>query len=310
MTTGIGRRQFISALGGAAAWPLAAYAQQSERMRRVGVLVGNVTAATDPLALEEIPPFQEAMRDAGWIDGKTMRVDYRFGAANSDQIQSAAAELVALDPDLIYAITLKAVQALQQRTNKIPIVFSQVVDPVGMGIVASLGHPGGNVTGFSAWDPPMSGKWLQLLREIAPDVNRIGIIYDPEVAPYAESVVAAGERFASQDLSLVRKPVSTVRDIQDVAMSFSREPHSGLWVIGDPFTTEHEDEIIAEAARYHLPSIYGNVVSVERGGLVAYAQNTDAYMRQPVSYIDRILKGVKPSDLPVQNPTKFMLVIN
>jgi putative ABC transport system substrate-binding protein len=304
------RREFIALVGGAVASPLGARAQQANRMRRIGVLVGNAASADDPLGKNELGPFREAMRDAGWVQGKTVQIEYRYGAGDPAKIQAAAADLVSLAPELIYAITLKAVQALSQETRTIPIVFSLVADSVGMGVVASLSHPGGNVTGFDVWDPTVSGKWLQLLKEISPETGRVGIIYNPDVAPYAASIISAGKRAAGQGLDLLEFPVRNDREIEAAAMSLGREPHGALWVIADPFTTAHTDRIVAEALTFHLPSIYGNSVQAERGGLISYANAADAIMRQPVSYIDRILKGDKPGDLPVQTPVKYELVIN
>lgn len=258
----------------------------------------------------ELGPFHEAMRDAGWIEGNTIVVEYRYGAGDPAKIQAAAADLVALAPELIYAITLKAVQALSQKTHTIPIVFSLVADSVGMGIVTSLSHPGGNVTGFDVWDPAVSGKWIQLLKEISPDIGRIGAIYNPDVAPYATSIIAAARRAAGQGLDLLEFPVRDEAEAEAAAQSLGREQHGALWVIPDPFTTAHTDRIVAAALRFRLPSIYGNSVQAERGGLISYANAADASMRFPVSYIDRILRGDKAGNLPVQTPVKYELVIN
>jgi len=304
------RREFITLIGGAViAWPLAVRAQQAAGMRRVGVLVGNASSADDPLAQKELSPFRNAMQHAGWIEGKTIQIEYRYGAGNPAKIEVAAAELVELTPDVIYSLTLKAVQALIQKTRTIPIVFSLVADPVGMGVVTNLRHPGGNVTGFDVWEPSVSGKWLQLLKEISPTVSHVGILYNPDVAPYAATLISAASA-ASQGLNLVERPVRDDADIENAAMSIARESNGALWVIADPFTTEHGDRISAEALRFHLPSIFGNSVMAERGGLIAYSNDVDANMGQPAAYIDRILKGEKPGDLPVQRPVKYELVIN
>jgi putative ABC transport system substrate-binding protein len=304
------RRDFITLVSGlAGSWPFAVCAQQPTGMRRIGVLVGNASSADDPLGQKELNPFRDAMRQAGWIEGKTIQIEYRYGAGDPATIQTAAAELVKLAPDVIYAITLKAVQALSQKTATIPIVFSLVADPVGMGVVTNLRHPGGNVTGFDVWEPSVSGKWLQLLKEIVPGLSRVGIIYSPDVAPYAATLISAA-RAADQGLTLVERPVRDERDIEAAAMSIASEPNGALWVIADPFTTEHGDRISAEALRFRLPAIFGYSVMAERGGLIAYSQDVDANMRQPVAYIDRILKGDKPGDLPIQRPVKYKLVIN
>jgi putative ABC transport system substrate-binding protein len=305
------RRVFIAFLGSVvAAWPRIARSQQSAGMRHIGVLIGNASSADDQLGQKELQPFQDALRQAGWIDGKTIKIDYRYGAGDPAKIETAAAELVRLAPDVIYAITLKAVQAVSQKTLTIPIVFSLVADPINMGVVTNLQHPGGNVTGFAALDPAASGKWLQLLKEIAPSVSRVCVLYNPDVAPYARAFVSAGTNAAGQSLKLLESPVRNDADIEAAAMSIGDEPNGALWVIADPFTTQHGDYIIGEALRFRLPSIFGNSIMAERGGLISYGFAVDAYMRQPVKYIDRILKGAKPGDLPIKEPVKYELVIN
>jgi putative tryptophan/tyrosine transport system substrate-binding protein len=304
------RREFIILLGGAATWPVAAHAQQGERVRRIGVLVGNALSADDPLARKELQPFQQGMRDAGWIEGKTIHMEYRFGAGNPARIETAASELVALAPDLIYVMTALGTKVVSQRTKTIPIVFSLVADPVGMGVVASLARPGGNVTGFAVWEPEAGGKWIQLLQEIAPDVSHIGVVYDPETEPYAASFISEAKRATGHGVSLVESPVHNDRDIEAAAMAVGREAHGGLWVITGPFTLAHDVSIIAAAARYRLPAVYGNTVEADRGGLISYSFAPDEHMRQPVSYVDRILTGAKPADLPVQSPTKYEVAIN
>ena len=304
------RRRLVISLLLVAAWPHVAHGQQSAAMRHLGVLIGNSSSADDPLGQKELQPFQEAMRQAGWIEGKTIEIDYRYGAGDPAKIETAAAELVKLAPEVIYAITLKAVQALSQKTLTIPIVFSLVADPIGMGVVTNLSHPGGNVTGFAVLDPAASGKWLQLLKEIAPGVSRVGVLYNPDVAPYAAAFVSAGTSAAGQSLKLLERPVRNDADIEAAAESIGDEPNGALWVIADPFTTQHGDRIITEALRLRLPSIFGNSVMAERGGLMAYGFAVDAYMKQPVKYIDRILKGARPGDLPIKEPVKYELVIN
>jgi putative ABC transport system substrate-binding protein len=305
------RRIFILLLGTVVvAWPCVAHSQQPAGMRRIGVLIGNASSVDDLLGQEELQPFQEAMRQAGWIEGKTVQIEYRYGAGDPAKIQTAAAELVRLAPDVIYAISLKAVQAVSQKTLTIPIVFSLVADPVGMDVVTNPQHPGGNVTGFAVLDPAASGKWLQLLKQIAPDVSRVGVLYNPDLAPYAAAFVSAGTSAAGQSLKLLERPVRTDADIEAAAMSIGDEPNGALWVIADPFTTQHGDQIITQALRFHLPSIFGNSIMAERGGLMAYGFAVDTYMKQPAKYIDRILKGAKPGDLPIKEPVKYELVIN
>ena len=305
------RRVFIAFFGSVvAAWPRVARSQQPAGMRHIGVLIGNALSADDQLGQKELQPFQDALRQAGWIEGKTIEIDYRYGAGDPAKIETAAAELVRLAPDVIYAITLKAVQAVSQKTLTIPIVFSLVADPIGMRVVTNLQHPGGNVTGFAALDPAASGKWLQLLREIAPSVNRVGVLYNPDVAPYAAAFVSAGTNAVGQSLKLLERPVRNDADIETAAMSIGDEPNGALWVIADPLPTQHGHHIIGEALRFRLPSIFGNSVMAERGGLMSYGFALDAYMKQPVKYIDRILKGARPGDLPIKEPVKYELVIN
>jgi putative ABC transport system substrate-binding protein len=263
-------------------------------MRHIGVLIGNASSFDDQSGQKELQPFQDALRQAGWIEGKTIKIDYRYGAGDPVKIEIAAAELVKLAPDVIYAISLKAVQAVSQKTLSIPIVFSLVADPVGMGVVRNAQHPGGNVTGFAILDSAASGKCLQLLTQIAPGISRVGVLYNPDLAPYAAAFVSAGTNAAGQSLKLIERPVRNSADIEAAAMTIGREPNGALWVIADPFTTQQGDRIIAEALRFRLPSIFGNSVMAERGGLMAYGFAVDAYMKQPVKYIDRILKGDKP----------------
>lgn len=305
------RRVFISLLGSAVAtWPRLAGSQQSPGMRHIGVLIGNASSVDDQLGQKELQPFQDAMRQAGWIEGKTIQIEYRYGAGEPAKIEAAAAELVKLAPDVIYVISLKAVQAVSQKTLTIPIVFSLVADPVGMGVVTNPQHPGGNVTGFAALDSATSDKWLQLLKQIAPGLSRVGVLYNPDVAPYASAFVSAGTSAAGQSLKLIERPVRNDDDIEAAAILIGGEPNGALWVIADPFTTQHGDQIIAEALRFRLPSIFANSIMAERGGLMAYGFDVDAYMKQPVKYIDRILKGDKPGDLPIKEPVKYELVIN
>jgi putative ABC transport system substrate-binding protein len=304
------RREFITLLGGAAMWPLRARAQQGDRVRRIGVLIGYASSPDDPVTREMRRPFEKAMQDAGWIDGKNIRIDYRFGGGDLAEIKAAAAELVALSPDLIYALGLPAAQAVHEKTHTIPIVFSRVGDPVGFGLVASITRPGGNITGFAVWDFSIGGKWLQLLREIAPQLRRVGIIYNPETGPYAAALIASAKAAAGSDVAVVEYPTHNDQEIEAAASALSQEPHGGLMVVPEPFTNEHRDKIIAQAARSSLPILMSIFAATKRGALISYNYEFDAMMRQPVSYIDRILKGQSPGDLPVQAPTKFELSIN
>jgi putative ABC transport system substrate-binding protein len=306
------RRRIIRLAGCAALtwWPLAAMAQQPARIRHVGVLVGLASSAEDPVAIESLRPFKDEMQKAGWIEGINVRLDYRFGGGDLRKISSSAAELVALNPDLIYAQGLPAARAVHQKTRTIPVVFAQVADPVGFGLVESILRPGGNVTGFVVWDLSIGGKWMQLLREIAPDVQRIGIIYNPDTAPYAPPLIASAKAAAGSDVTFVEYPTRSAADIEAAASLHSREPHGGILVIPEPFTVTNRDQIISISARFKLPTILSVASAAARGALIAYTYDYDAMLRLPVAYIDRILKGQSPSDLPVQAPTKFELSIN
>jgi putative ABC transport system substrate-binding protein len=305
------RRRVITLAGGAAlAWPLAAVAQQAARMRHVGVLVGLASSAEDPVAIESLRPFRNEMQKAGWTEGINVRVDYRFGGGDIAKISSSAAELVALNPDLIYAQGLPAARAVHQKTQTIPVIFAQVADPVGFGLVKSLSRPGGNVTGFVVWDLSIGGKWMQLLREIAPEVRRIGTIYNPDTAPYAPPLIASAKAAAGSDVTFIEYPTRTVAEIEAAASSHSREPHGGILAIPEPFTVTNRDQIIGASARFKLPTILSVASAADRGALIAYTYNYEAMFRLPVAYIDRILKGESPSELPVQAPTKFELSIN
>jgi putative tryptophan/tyrosine transport system substrate-binding protein len=308
------RREFITILGGAAAspllHPLAARAQQPDRLLHIGVFVGLASSADDPIAGETLRLFREAMQSAGWIDGKNIRLDYRFGGGDPAKINASAAELVALVPELIYAQGLPATRALHQKTHAIPIVFTQVADPVGFGLVESDAHPGGNVTGFVVWDLSIGGKWIQLLREIAPQLTRVGVIYNPDTAPYAAPLIASAKGAAGSDLVVLECPTHDDSEIEAAASLLGHEPHGGLLVIPEPFTNAHRDQIIAQSARFNLPTLNPVSGAADRGALISYTYAFGAMMQQPVAYIDRILKGESPSDLPVQAPTKFELVIN
>ena len=304
------RREFVTLLGGAACWSRLAGAQQPDRLRHVGALVGLASSADDPVAVESLRPFRDEMQKAGWIEGNNIQVDYRFGGGDLAKITASAAELVALNPDVIYAQGLPATRAVHQKTHTIPIVFAQVADPVGFGLVESMAHPGGNVTGFVVWDLSIGGKWMQLLREVAPEVSRVGIIYNPDTAPYAPPLIASAKAAAGSDARFFEYHTHNDSDIEAAASSLSREPHGGIFVIPEPFTVTYRDQIIRNAARFKLPTILSVASATDRGALIAYTYNYDAMLRLPVAYIDRILKGDSPSGLPVQAPTKFELSIN
>jgi putative tryptophan/tyrosine transport system substrate-binding protein len=304
------RRTFIAALGGVVAWPLTARAQQPERMRRIGVFLGLAASADDPGVGEILRPFKAALQEAGWIDGRNIRLDYRFGGGDLAKINDAAAEFVAPAPELIYATGLPPVQALRQRTRTIPIVFSLVADPVGFGLVESLSHPGGNVTGMVVWDLSIGGKWMQLLQEIAPGLRRIGIMYNPDTAPYAPPLIASAKGAAAKDVAVFECLTRDDKEIEAAALLLGNEPRGGLLIIPEPFTNSHRDQIIAQSARFKLPTLNPVFGAVNRGALISYTYAFETMIRQSVMYIDRILRGESADSLPVQAPTKYLLSIN
>ena len=306
------RRAFLSVLGGAiAAWPLAAHAQQSGQKRRIGVLLGN--AEGDPQAVAGLAAFKTALQELGWIDGRNIQIDYRFAAADVDRMQTLAKELVVLQPDLIMGHTTPVVAALQRETKTIPIVFIFVADPVGSGFVASLPHPGGNITGFINIEASLSGKWIEMLKEIVPRVTRAAFLFNPNTAPYIAYYQQPFDAAArSNGIEPIATPVHTAADIERVFESLGGRQDTGLVLPPDIFTTMITNLVLITslAARYHVPTIYPYRHMVVAGGLISYGiDNTDLYRRVP-TYINRILKGAKPADLPVQLPTEFELAIN
>jgi putative tryptophan/tyrosine transport system substrate-binding protein len=303
------RREFITLLGGtAAAWPLAARAQQVERMRRIGVLMP--FAADDPEAKARLAAFYQGLQQLGWTDGRNVRIDVRWGSGEPERIRRYATELVALAPDVILASTTPAMGEVQQATRTIPIVFVQVVDPVAAGFVDSLAQPGSNVTGFTPFEYGISGKWLELLREIAPRVTRVAVIRDPAIS------VGIGQLAAIQSVApafgVELRPVG-VRDageIERAITTFARSSNDGLILTGSALAYIHRELIVTLAARHKLPSVYSDRVFATDGGLISYGPDRVDQYRRAASYVDRILKGEKPADLPVQAPTKYELVIN
>jgi putative ABC transport system substrate-binding protein len=302
------RRKFITVLGGAAIWPLVAHAQQPERIRRVGVLI--LFSQSDPLGQASVTAFARALGHFGWVEGKNIRIDYRFAAGDPTLYKSYAAELVGLSPDVLLAGASLAIAALRQQTRTIPIVFVNVSDPVGQGFVESLARPGGNITGFTAYDAPLMGKWLQLLKEIAPSVTRVVVIFNPDTAPYAISlnrtIAAAAPSFG---MSVTFAPVYDDAGIEEAIAAEAREPAGGVIDFPDSFNVAHRDVISTAAARHGLPAI-GTPDFPRVGGLMSYSFDTVEVHAQGASYIDRILKGASPADLPVQQPTKYSLILN
>jgi putative ABC transport system substrate-binding protein len=302
------RRAFFAVAGGAAAWPLAGHAQQPGQIRRVGVLIG--FPEKDAFAQRIVSTFVQALGRLGWVEGKNIRLDYRFAAGDPTLFKTYAAELVSLSPNIILAVTPPAVAALREETHTIPIVFALVVDPVGQGFVQSLARPGGNITGFSAYDAPLMGKWLQFLKEIAPSVTRVAIIFNPDTAPYAPEFNRVIEASApSLGITVALAPVYDDPGIKEAIAIQALEPGGGLINLPDIFTVAHRDVTIAAAARHGLPLV-GPPPLVRAGGLFSYwFDMLDAHV-QAAAYIDRILKGASPADLPVQQPTKYSLIIN
>ena len=305
------RREFITLVGGAAAaWPLAARAQQPDRVRRIGVLMGYDESGSSGQAL--IAALREGLEKLGWIEGRNTRIDIRWATpADAESIRRFAKELVALQPDLIVSSTTPITAALLQQTRTIAIIFPALSDPVGSGFVASFSRPGGNVTGFNVSEPTQTGKQVELLKEIAPRVGRIAMLFNPATAPYIEYWLnpfkAAAARLAVEAISA---PVRDGPELDSVIAAQAREPNSGLIAMPDSFTIAYRAEIISLADRYRLPAVYPFRFFAEVGGLLSYGVDLVDNYRRVATYVDRILKGEKPSELPVQAPVKFELVIN
>jgi putative ABC transport system substrate-binding protein len=306
------RREFITLLGSAAAaWPLAAHAQQGGPMRRIGVLFGG--ADSDPQIIEAMVAFKATLGELGWIEGRNLQIDFRFAAADVDRMRVFAKELIALQPDLLVGHTTGVIAALKRETKAIPIVFVIVSDPVGSGYVESLARPGGNITGFINIEASLSGKWIEILKEIQPRVTRAALMFNPATATYIKFYQEPFEAAArSSGIEPIAAPVQNAADIERVFDQFGNRPDAGLVLPPDVFTTVRGnlDLIISLAARTRMPTIYPYRYMVTAGGLISYGIDTiDLYRRAPV-YIDRILKGAKPADLPVQLPTKFEMAVN
>jgi ABC-type uncharacterized transport system substrate-binding protein len=303
------RREFIAGLSGLAAWPLAARAQQPGGLRRVGVLMSQ--AADDPIAPSRITAFAQGLQALGWTAGSNVRIDYRWGANNADLFRRYAAELVALAPDVILANAGSIVGALQQASRTVPIVFVTTIDPVGSGFVASLARPGGNATGFTAYEFSIGGKWLELLKEIAPRVTRVAVIRDPSVPAGTGGFAAIQALAPSLGVELTPFGVHDADEIEHGITAFARGSNGGMITVGPASSLAlHSERIIALAAKHRLPTIYSAGFFVARGGLISYGTDAVDQFRRAASYVDRILKGENPADLPVQAPTKFELIIN
>jgi putative ABC transport system substrate-binding protein len=296
------RREFISLLGGAAAWPLAARAQQAERMRRIGVLMSN--AESDDEGQSGVAAFRDELQKVGWTEHRNIEIDTRWAAMDVESMRRFAKELVGLQPDLVLTSSTPAAGAMLQQTRTIPIVFVLVADPVGSGYVASLPRPGGNVTGFTPIVGSLGGKWVQLRA-------RATLLFNPPTATFVEGYLSPFKTAAaSLGMEAIIAPVQDMPAVESLVAAQAREPDSGLVVIPDAFTVGHRTEITSLAARYRVPAIYWSRPSAQLGGLISYGPNIVDEYRRAASYADRILKGAKPSELPVQAPTKFDLVIN
>ena len=304
------RRQFLALLGSMAiGCPADVVAQKPDRVRRIGVLMP--FTAGDAVGLRRAKIFTQALQDLGWTEGQNIRIDYRWPGGDIEQIQSLAKELVGSRPDVLVGIGQASTAAFQQATRTIPIVFGMSADPVAEGIVGSLARPGGNATGFFATEPSLGGKWLELLKEIVPGLRRVGVIFNPETSTggtsYLHSVETAAPLFS---VEATGAPVHHAGDIELAISSLVREPGGGLIVLPDAFTASHLKQIIELAARYRLPAIYAVRDYANEGGLMVYGSDAVELYRRAASYVDQILKGANPANLPVQAPTKFELVIN
>jgi putative ABC transport system substrate-binding protein len=304
------RREFITLLGGAAAaWPLTARAQQRERVRRIGLLIN--LAADDPESQARRAAFQQGLQQLGWTDGRNVRITARWGAGDADQIRKSAAELVAFAPDVILATSSPALAASQQATRTVPIVFTSVVDPVGGGFVDSLARPGGNTTGFTLFEYGLSGKWPELLKQIEPGVTRVAVLRDAATLRTAVGQSAAIQAVApSLGVELSPAVVRDAHEIERAVTTFAGGSNNGLIVTASPLTAIHRDLIVTLAALHRLPAVYPFRYFITRGGLISYGPDSIEPYRRAAGYVDRILKGEKPANLPVQAPTKYDLVIN
>jgi putative tryptophan/tyrosine transport system substrate-binding protein len=302
------RRSFITLLGGAAAWPLAAGAQQAERMRRIGVLMGYPEG--DPQAQANVTALRQGLQNLGWIEGRTVQIDYRWVGGDPDKARTFARELIGMTPDVIVPSTNQVTRILQQETRTIPIVFAFVGDPVGSGFVASLARPGRNITGFANFENSIGGKWVELLKEIAPRAERVGFVFNPDAAPNVGFFHAAESAVPSLAIKLAALAVRDATDIEQGITAFASEPDGGLIIAPHAVTLGNRTLIIELAAHHRLPAVYSDRYFAESGGLMSFGNNTADLFRRAASYIDLILKGAKPAELPVQLPTKFELIVN
>ena len=304
------RRDFITLFGGAVAtWPIAVGAQQPDRARRVGIL--GASAEGDSHAQAGLAAFKEALQDLGWTDGRNIRIEARWGALDAARTQAFAKELIVLQPDLILAFTTPAAVALQRETRRIPVVFVAVSDPVGSGLVTSLPRPGGNITGFVNIEDAVSGIWIEILRDIVPRINRAVLAFNPDTATYFNYYLRPFEAAArSSSIEPVAAPIRTAEELERIVANVGSTANAALAIMPDVFMSSHHDLIVSLAARFRVPTIYSSPYYVEAGGLISYGiDQTDLY-RRAATYADRILKGAKPAELPVQLPAKSVLAVN
>jgi putative tryptophan/tyrosine transport system substrate-binding protein len=308
----VNRREFITLLGGAvAAWPLAARAQQGDRVRWVAAIMGGRNADTDPEGRAWFAAFRQGLQELGWVEGRNFRADYRWPSGDLDRMRAIAKEFVDLKPDVMFAGNTPSVEALLRETRAIPIVFTNLSDPVGTGVVGSLARPGGNATGFTAFEYSLAGKWLEILKEVAPAVTRVVLLFNPETAPFAQHYLSFIETSApSLGVTASAASIRSVNEIEAAIEAQARVSGGGLIVLPDTFTFSNRAPLIALAARHRLPAIYALRGQAVDGGLLSYRPDTVDLYRRAAGYVDRILKGEKPSDLPVQNPNKYELVVN
>jgi putative ABC transport system substrate-binding protein len=308
MTT---RRAFISALGSAAAWPLVAHAQQGERVRHLAAMMGGRNADTDPEGRSWFAALRQGLQELGWIEGRSFRADYRWPAGEPERMRLIAKEFVSLKPDVLFAGSTPAVLALLQETRTIPIVFTNLSDPVGTGVVTSYAQPGGNATGFTAYEYSLAGKWLEMLKEVAPAARKVALLFNPDTAPYAHHYLSFIQT-AAPAFGVTANTISvrSVAEMEKAVEAHAREAGTALVALPDGFTLNNRAPLLALAARHRLPAIYSFRIHATEGGLLSYGPATVDLYRRAASYVDRILKGEKAAELPVQAPTKYELVIN
>jgi putative ABC transport system substrate-binding protein len=304
------RRDFIKGIVGSTACPLAAHAQRTDPVRRIGVLMN--FPSTDPEGQALLAEFTRHLAELGWTEGRNVRIDVRWGASNVDLLRTFAKELIGLQPDVLLATSTPATAALARETQTIPIVFTLVADPISSRFVASLSHPGGNITGFSVFEASITSKSLELLREIAPGIKRVAMIFNPDTAPFVNSLFMPVFETAAKSFNIapIAAPVHSDAEIETVITSLGREPGGALFVGPDSFMTNNRATIISLAARNHLPAVYGPPVCARDGGLVSYSADFQDNFRRSARYVNNILRGAKPSELPVQMPVKYLLIIN